>query len=65
MDPVTEKRLRELAAERNAAQRTFEQVSGELGRLVASRPAPMAEVAEVLGVSRQAAYKLAEKWGRR
>lgn len=63
MDPATEQRLRELAEERKAAQRAFEESSEALGRLVASRPAPMAEVAEVLGISRQAAYKLADKWG--
>lgn len=62
MDPVTEKRLRALAGEREEALGAFLRASERLGRLVAQTPAPKAEIASVLGVSRQAVYNLASKW---
>ena len=63
MDPVTEKRLKALADEREEALGAFLRASERLGRLVASTSAPKAEIAAVLGVSRQAVYNLAKKWG--
>ena len=62
VDPVTQQRLRTLAEQRSEAHRAFLAASERLGRVVASKPAPMAEIAAVLGISRQAVYALAEKW---
>lgn len=63
MDPATEQRLKALADQRSEALGAFLAASERLGRVVAQRPAPMAEMAAVLGVSRQAVYNLASKWG--
>lgn len=62
MDPVTEQRLKALAGEREEALGAFLRASERLGRLVASKPAPVTEMAAVIGVSRQAIYNLVEKW---
>lgn len=63
MDPATEQRLKALADQREEALGAFLRASERLGRLVASTSAPKTEIASVLGVSRQAVYNLASKWG--
>lgn len=62
MDPATENQLKALADEREEALGAFLRASERLGRLVAQTSAPKAEIASVLGVSRQAVYNLASKW---
>lgn len=62
MDKATEERLLTLVAARDKAHSEYEERCRDLAKVLASRPAPMAEMARELGISRQALYEFEARW---
>lgn len=62
MDKATEERLAALVQARDQAFSDYQQRCRDLAKVLASRPAPMAEMARELGISRQALYEFKDRW---